>query len=311
MVEMSYFPGDNYDCANFFNESWICFGQWRATSDILPVDFVHHEPDSVVNFDCQMPAPWHLVSLNHEEIPVPDNAGYAFDDQGTSSIVYVLDTWLDIDHPEFQGRASRGKAFSAGVHVHATHVAGIIGSMTSGVNKKARIVSVQVLDEQGRGTWSTIIRGLEWISTQSEVGVINISISGGPSDIVDSAVKRMIKRGWKIVVAAGNDAQDACNASPARVTEALTVGAINSQGHKTSFTNYGMCVDIYAPGESVMSTYPESRYAIMSGTSMSSPVLAGLWSMKIEWDVRAIIERARQLPEGFLRAYIETPPVAC
>lgn len=309
MVEMSYFPGDAYDCANFFNESWICFGEFETTSDFFPVDFVFREPDEEVNIECQLPAPWHLSSLNHEKLPVPDGSGYAYN-EGKETFVYVLDTWVDVDHPEFQGRATRGSSFSSGEHVHGTHVAGLIGGSVNGVNKKAKIVSVQVLDERGLGAWSTIVRGLEWISQQTGGGIINISISGRGSDIVDGVVKRMIRRGWKVVVAAGNDAQDACSASPARVKEAVTVGAIDSQGQKASFSNYGQCVDVYAPGQDIMSAYPQGGYALMSGTSMAAPILAGVWSLKTDWDSRAVVKNAR-LTGGLLRVYMGTPPVAC
>ena len=119
---------------------------------------------------------------------------------------------------------------------------------------------------------------MQWVSTQLP-GIINMSIGGSKSEIVNRLVKTMTSRGWKFVVAAGNDNQNACNYSPASAVEALTVGAIDATNRVPSFSNYGQCVDMLAPGDSVLSAYPNGLLAYMSGTSMASPIVAGIWSL--------------------------------
>jgi subtilisin family serine protease len=311
MVELSDFPGPDYDCAGFYNELWVCFVDAEHYAQIAGDD-VLMEPDGEVQMACQAPAPWHLSSLNVQFLPVPDGTGYGWDADSKPSQVYVLDTWVDTDHPEFEGRARRGPAFHTGRNPHGTHVSGLIGGKTSGVNKKVQLVSVQVLDSQGQGSWSTILKGLSWISEQAPVGIINISLAGKGSDIVDKVVKQLISRGWKVVVAAGNTAEDACAWSPARVREAVTVGAIDSQGFRAGFSNYGRCIDTFAPGQDILSAYPEGRQAYMSGTSMAAPIVAGIWAMYPNLSAAELTARTcRSGNNALLRMYLGTPPVAC
>lgn len=226
---------------------------------------------------CQRNAPWHLSSVNGKRLP---DAKYSYDNVQAETTVYVVDTWVDTEHPDFQGRASRGPAFESGSGSHGTHVAGLVASSSFGVNKRAKIVSVQVLNGAGTGPWSSILAGLEWISRRSRYGsVINISIGGGKSAPIDAAINAFTRHGWKIVVAAGNSQVDACTTSPAGAQGAITVGAFDVNYAFTSFSNYGKCVDIQAPGKDILSLYPGDRAAYNSGTSMAAPIVAGIWSL--------------------------------
>ena len=193
--------------------------------------------------------------------------------------VYIVDTWVDVAHPEFEGRARIGAQFSTGRHeLHGTHVAGLVGGKTVGVNPNALLVAVQVLDASGWGTWGTITRGLEWVAQQPVKGIVNLSIGGPGSAVVDRAIELMAQRGFKIVVAAGNDAADACFTSPSRSPSALSVGATTIQDTLATFSNHGKCVALLAPGDDIRSSVAGNKYALMSGTSMAAPIVAGIWS---------------------------------
>lgn len=135
-----------------------------------------------------------------------------------------------------------------------------------------------VLDGQGFGLWSTIIRGLEFVYNTRKKTIINMSLSGPANRAIDQTVHFMAIRGWKMIVAAGNSGQDACNFSPARVSSVVTIGAYDEARYVSRFSNRGRCVDIYGPGESIASTFPNNQYAILSGTSMASPIVAGMLS---------------------------------
>lgn len=127
-----------------------------------------------------------------------------------------------------------------------------------------------------------ILQGLEWISRQP-VGIINMSIGGSYSEIVNKVVRSLISRGWKVVVAAGNAHQDACKYSPASEKSVITVGAISKNGDLASFSNYGKCIDVTAPGDTILSTWPGGLAGYMSGTSMATPIVAGMLSLYPEW----------------------------
>lgn len=312
--------GSTDGCINFFNESWVCF---QTGEQVLEASFDEHvdmiEPDVEVGINaCQQPSPWHLHYITNEKqrnTDVPQQ--FRFSTPQPDHLVYVLDTWLDIEHPEFEGRASRGKAFTDGTeNMHGTHVGALIAGKTVGVNRQAEVVSVQVLDSGGRGSWSTILRGLEWIVKQPRRGIINISIGGPRSEIVNKAVNLAVRNGWQVVVAAGNEHADACQASPASAELALTVGASTSDDQVADFSNYGRCVDLVAPGQDILSAVPNGLYAYMSGTSMASPIVAGLWSTQPSWlagsDVlnRTLLGLVTGLPRGQPNRFAFLPPPA-
>lgn len=283
----------NKECYNFFETEWVChYDDIRAVSHEARIANIEFDGYAHIA-DCQTDAPWHLGSISNT------NEVYSYDAPQPETLVYVLDTWIDVDHPDFESRASVGKAFSTGSkHPHGTHVAGLIAGKQSGINKAAKIVSVQVMDDSGYGPWSTLIAALQWVSKKPP-SIINLSLVGPASTALDSAIRLMIKRGWKIVVAAGNDKTNACNYSPSRIDSAITVGAVSKQLKLASFSNWGPCVDLLAPGEAILSSYPGSQYAYMSGTSMAAPIVAGVLSVRTDWKRNDLISMSRKItPPG-------------
>jgi cerevisin len=270
------------DCVNFFNKTWVCFKDTVTSAMVYDHQMMIEMNEAVSPFGCQTAAPWHLHSISNTVRPPTQPHQYAYNDADQlNTEVYVVDTWIDTQHPEFEGRARMGAQFAQGnTNGHGTHVAGIIGARTYGVNKRSRIVGVQVLDDNGFGSWQRIIAGLQWISQQAVPSIVNLSIGGRKSRIVNRVVEQMTARGWKIVVAAGNDHQNACDISPASSSAVLTVAASSINDEFAMFSNYGQCVDLIAPGEAILSTWPNNMAAIMSGTSMAAPVVSGLWSTK-------------------------------
>lgn len=212
---------------------------------------------------------------------------------GEGVITYTIDGGLQLDE-EFEGRASHGKAFSflhaSGDYLgHGTHVAGIIGSKTWGVAKKAQIVSVSVVNFYGGVFVSDVIKALDWVVQEHKRRVrlapkgfkgstINLSIGGPGSQAFDDSVNAASNAGLHVVVAAGNDDVDACKESPARANRPITVGATDINDARTSFSNYGKCVDVYAPGMDIESVGLISSPMKMSGTSMAAPHVTGLLS---------------------------------
>jgi subtilisin family serine protease len=197
---------------------------------------------------------------------------------------YVLDTGIRISHREFGGRASNGWDFVGKDGVaedcggHGTHVAGTIGGATYGVAKDVKLVGVRVLDCKGSGAYSTIIAGIDWVTTHAKLpAVANMSLGGTTSKALDDAVNRSIAKGVTYAVAAGNDNRDACRQSPADTPAAITVGAADDTDKRASFSNYGTCLDLFAPGVRIQSASSSSDTGskLMSGTSMASPHVAG------------------------------------
>lgn len=234
---------------------------------------------------CVSNPPWHLDRVSNNRT----SNVFRFDEPQPATIVYVLDTLIDVKHNVFKpDRARHGLKLhpqdTSYTNGHGTHVAGLIAT----INKQAKIVGVQVLDNTGWGSWSIVIKGLEWVA-KHKPSIINISMAGTASPLLDAVLKRLTSLGWKIVVAAGNTAVDACKVSPARSKYVVTVGATNESNHRASFSNYGSCVNIYAPGTNILSSYPNNLYAYMSGTSMSSPIVAGVWSIYPNKTIKQIL----------------------
>ena len=238
---------------------------------------------TVQTTETQSAPPWGLDRTDQRTLPL--SGSYSWDVAGAGTTVYVVDTGLRADHVEFTGRMLPGyTAINDGrgttdCNGHGTHVAGTSVGTTYGVAKAATVVPVRVLGCNGSGAWSGVIAGLDWIAANHTTGpaVANMSLGGGANASVDDAVRRVIADGVTVVVAAGNSNADACASSPARVAAAVTVGATTSSDARASYSNFGTCLDLFAPGSSVLSAWYTSSTATntISGTSMASPHVAG------------------------------------
>lgn len=205
---------------------------------------------------------------------------------GAGVHVYVIDSGMRLTHTEFGGRASLDFDYYAdgqnglpACEPHGTHVAGTIGGVTYGVAKNVSLHAVRVLDCYGYGTWSSVIAGLDWVAqNHTKPAVANLSLGGGASAAVDAAVRSLIASGVTVVAAAGNEADNACLYSPGRVSTAITVGATDTWDIRAYFSNYGSCLDIFAPGVDITSAVNDDDQASASwpGTSMAAPHVAGV-----------------------------------
>ncbi|HWL35213.1 MAG TPA: S8 family peptidase [Frankiaceae bacterium] len=233
--------------------------------------------------------PWGLDRIDQRARPL--SGTYTWASSGAGVRAYVIDTGIRYTHADFGGRAVHGTDVSAtpngGIdcHGHGTHVAGTIGGSTYGVAKGATLVGVRVLDCAGNAPVTNVIAAVDWVTADRlttgalSPAVANMSLGGGRFDALDLAVRGSILAGRiSYAVAAGNEAQDACNVSPARTPEAMTVGATDSSDRAAGFSNWGSCVDWYAPGVGVTSAGAGSNTgtATMNGTSMASPHVAGV-----------------------------------
>ncbi|HEX9994864.1 MAG TPA: S8 family peptidase [Acidimicrobiales bacterium] len=231
------------------------------------------------------PPSWGLDRIDQRSLPL--SGSYTYTRTGSGVTAYIVDTGINFGHSDFSpGRAVSGyDAIDGGTaddcHGHGTHVAGTVGGNTYGVAKQVRLVAVRVLNCQGSGTTAQIVAGLDWVTGNHTAGapaVANMSLGGSANSTIDAAVSRAISDGVTVVVAAGNSAANACNYSPARVSAAITVAASDSSDRYASFTNWGTCVDWFAPGVNITSAWIGSSTAsnTISGTSMASPHTAGV-----------------------------------
>jgi subtilisin family serine protease len=211
------------------------------------------------------------------------NAIYTFNHTGAGVFAYVIDTGIRTAHTQFGGRAANVfDAFGGNgqdCNGHGTHVSGTIGGSTYGVAKSVNLRGVRVLDCNGSGSTSGVIAGVDFVRTNhSNPAVANMSLGGGISSALDTAVNNLSNSGVAIAVAAGNSNANACNSSPARAANAITVGATTTTDARASFSNFGTCLDIFAPGQGILSAYATSNTATatLSGTSMASPHVAGV-----------------------------------
>jgi subtilisin family serine protease len=274
----------------------------------------------------QTNAPW---SLDRIDQLTGRDGNYNYSVSGSGVTAYVIDTGILSSHSNFGGRVLSGfSSISGGTedcNGHGTHVAGTIGSSTYGVAKSVSLVPVRVLDCSGSGTISGVIAGVDWVASQSSVGlkVANMSLGGGASNALDTAVNGLISKGTTVVVAAGNNGANACNYSPARVPAAITVAASTSTDAFASYSNRGSCVDIVAPGTSIVSTWHTSSTATntISGTSMASPHVAGAvalflqqFGLKSPAEMDQIVKAkgsvnvVTSLPSGTVNLLVHTDP---
>ncbi|TPT45894.1 S8 family peptidase, partial [Acinetobacter baumannii] len=243
------------------------------------------ESDTIVNIDAttQSNPDWGLDRIDQKALPL--NSTYSYLQTGSGTTAYIVDTGILSSHQEFSGRVLSGyTAISDGngttdCNGHGTHVAGTVGGTTYGVAKNVNLVPIRILGCDGSGASSNVIAGLDWIlKNGKKPAVVNISLGGATSSSLDSAVENLYNNGYVMVVAAGNSNTDACTSSPARVSKAITVAATDNTDTRASYSNYGSCVDIFAPGSQINSSWIGSNTAtkILNGTSMATPHVAGV-----------------------------------
>ncbi|MCX4527853.1 MULTISPECIES: S8 family peptidase [unclassified Streptomyces] len=229
------------------------------------------------------PPSWGLDRIDQRALPLDTSYTYP-DKAGEGVTAYIIDTGVRITHGEFGTRASYGydaidnDNTAQDGHGHGTHVAGTVAGNSYGVAKKAKIVGVRVLDNNGSGTTAQVVAGIDWVTRNAvKPAVANMSLGGGADSALDTAVRNSIAAGITYGVAAGNESTDASTKSPARVAEAITVGATTNTDAKASYSNYGSILDIFAPGSSITSSWGTGDTATntISGTSMATPHVVG------------------------------------
>ncbi len=232
--------------------------------------------------------PWGLDRIDQRALPL--SSSYTYDTTASNVHAYIIDTGIRTTHQQFGGRAVSGTdavdndSNSNDCNGHGTHVAGTVGGSTYGVAKAVQLVGVRVLDCAGDGTTAGVVAGIDWVTANAiKPAVANMSLGGPVDSVLDAAVNRSIASGITYVLASGNETANACNSSPARVANAITVNATTRTDAKASFSNFGSCTDIFAPGQDIQSAWFTSDTATntISGTSMASPHVAGAAALSL------------------------------
>lgn len=241
------------------------------------------EQNAEVSIDgTQTGATWGIDRINQAALPL--DGTYTWNADGSGVTAYIIDTGLDADHPDFTGRGQNVFDAMGGngedCNGHGTHVAGTVGGSTYGVAKNAALRGVRVLDCGGSGTWEGVIAGMDWVTANAaRPAVANMSLGGGFNQTVNDAATRMADSGVFTAIAAGNSTFDACQYSPASAGNVTTVAASDSGDNSAFFTNFGSCVEVYAPGVDVTSAWLNGGTNTISGTSMASPHVAGVGAL--------------------------------
>jgi subtilisin family serine protease len=256
-------------------------GQLTALRHNPDVDYVEQEQIGGVH-TTQSPATWGIDRIDQANLPLSNS--YTYNATGTGVRVYIIDSGLQANHPQFGTRASNVYDYAGGsgadCNGHGTHVAGTVGSTTYGVAKNVYLRGVRVVDCGGFGGTAQVIAAMDWVRLNHiKPAVANMSLGYPYSAAVNTAATNMINAGVFTAVASGNENQNACNVSPASASGTLTVNAVDRYNARASFSNYGGCTDIYAPGVNVTSTWIGSSTNTISGTSMASPHAAGVGAL--------------------------------
>lgn len=237
----------------------------------------------------QSPATWGIDRLDQRALPLSGN--YSYNATGSGVYAFIIDTGILSTHAEFAGRVLAGADYvvdgkgTQDCNGHGTHVSGTVAGTTYGVAKLAKLVPVRVLDCAGSGAYSAVIAGIDWVAGSTlRPAVANMSLGGGYSSALNAAVAGAVSKGVTMVVAAGNSNADACSSSPASEPSAITVGATTSTDARASYSNYGSCLDIFAPGSNITSAWNTADTATntISGTSMASPHVAGVAALLLQ-----------------------------
>ena len=235
---------------------------------------------SIANYDEQTNPVWPLSQIsNSNSFKYPPQAGRGVD-------VYVVDTGITVEHVEFEGRAKFGLNMfpydnedkqNRDLNGHGTHVAGIVGSKTYGVAKAVNLIAVKALSKSGNSRWSCVLDALQWIYLNAKdkcnPAVINMSLSGAKNDATNKVLNELVDKGITLIAAAGNSKADSCKYTPASADKVITVGSVSQSLKFSQFSNYGLCLDILAPGELIASLGKDttSKNVFKSGTSMAAP----------------------------------------
>jgi subtilisin family serine protease len=286
-------PGFVYTAALNGFSAELNQGQLNALQHNGAVAYIEQDQE-VQASTTQSGATWGLDRIDQRDLPL--NGTYTYTPTGAGVHAYIIDTGILLSHTQFTGRMSNGyDAVTSGGNAndcngHGTHVAGTVGGTTYGVAKGVTLHPVRVLNCSGSGTNAGVIAGMDWVANNHvKPAVANMSLGGGASTATDDAVNRMHNAGVTVVVAAGNSNTNACNSSPARAANAITVGSTTSSDARSSFSNYGTCVDVFAPGSSITSAWYTSTTATntISGTSMASPHVAGVAALYLQGNTTA------------------------